>query len=229
MPDDIYKKQITAFDDAYRQSTKNNRQDRWTRDFAIIQKGFVSRLPKMLKRGRVLDMGCGIGNVDIYLAQKGFQTYGFDASPAALAEAKKNAINFKVVGNTHFVLADTLKTLPFEKESFDACVDIGLLHHIRPEETSLYLNNLLAVLKQGGYYFLEVFSIHDGFRDKRKGSSMIIAPNLPQGTSGVYYERFFSGQELGSIFKPSFNIISLSEVPGTTPKRVLWQAIMQKT
>ena len=44
-----------------------------------------------VKAGKTLDLGCGLGNYAIWLAGKGFNVVGVDASPTAIKIARRNA------------------------------------------------------------------------------------------------------------------------------------------
>ena len=49
-----------------------------------------------IKKGKILDIGCGLGVSDFYLAAKGFQTLGLDVSKTAIEYAKKKAEQMKL-------------------------------------------------------------------------------------------------------------------------------------
>ena len=79
---------------------------------------------------RVLDVGCGLGKVDVYLAKKGLDVCGIDVSPEliklARQKAKKNKLNIK------FELAQ-LEHLKV-KQKFDAVLFAGVIYHIENDE-----------------------------------------------------------------------------------------------
>ena len=41
--------------------------------------------------GRVLDLGCGTGDIAIWLGLQGFETHGIDIAPSAISWAKEKA------------------------------------------------------------------------------------------------------------------------------------------
>jgi len=77
---------------------------------------------------KVLDWGCGIGNLTISLSLNfNAATVGCDISEKATQDATKNAKRYKV--NAHFVVADCCN-LPFKDNSFDAVVSGDVFGHI---------------------------------------------------------------------------------------------------
>lgn len=43
------------------------------------------------KTGKLLELGCGAGNLTLWLAEKGYDVYGVDISPTAIAWAQEKA------------------------------------------------------------------------------------------------------------------------------------------
>lgn len=58
----------------------------------IEERVMFSLLPKPSK-GRLLDIGCGIGTISLELQKIGFKVYGIDFSAVAIEKAKKKGIN----------------------------------------------------------------------------------------------------------------------------------------
>ncbi len=111
------------------------------------------------KEFRVLDLGCGLGNYVIWLAQKGFDVVGVDGSPTAIKIAKKNAKKKKV--KCKFLAADLTGKWPDVGTGFDFVYDWGLLHHIMPEYRDRYVRDVHRVLKPGGKYASLCFNEKD--------------------------------------------------------------------
>ena len=99
---------------------------------------------------KVLDAGCGNGKNSAYLAEKGFEIYGFDISVKAITVARKK------VPLGHFIVADA-KSLPYVDEAFDLIVDVGLLHCIPPDGWESFKREVFRILRTNGYYFLRAY------------------------------------------------------------------------
>jgi SAM-dependent methyltransferase len=110
----------------------------------------------LLKRkatARALDVGCGIGRHVAYLARNGIDTYGFDLSEKAIAEAetllKKEGVK------AHLSVGDMFKRFPFGNGFFDAVVATRTLHHGYLREIKRAIREIDRVVSDGGYVFVQ--------------------------------------------------------------------------
>lgn len=78
---------------------------------------------------KILDYGCGNGEISIFLAKNGAKVIGIDISNISIENAKKKAIEEGVEKNTSFFVMDAEK-LEFKENSFDIIVCSGVLHHL---------------------------------------------------------------------------------------------------
>ena len=100
----------------------------------------INQLPK----GRVLDLGCGIGQFTDYWMKNGFQVTSADISEKALATLRART----PAANT--VELDMSQPLPFEDGTFDV-VFANLSIHYFDEKTTLALSNeIWRILKPNG-------------------------------------------------------------------------------
>lgn len=165
---------------------------------------WVTDLISKVKKGRMLDLGCGEGRHAIFFAKKGFSAYGVDYSKEALKKAKMNSkkVNFKHAN---------IFNLSYENDFFDLIVDVGLLHHIKKKDWNKYLKNVIRVLKPGGYYFCSQFS--------KNSSSIrgILVSKLKRNWNivGNFYDHFFTKKEYKDLFSKKFKIIKISENIGS--------------
>ena len=152
------------------------------------------------KKGKILDIGCGNGRNTIVFAKKGSKAYGIDFSAAAISLAEKNAKENKA--KAEFSVGSALE-LPYEKDMFDAAIDCGCFHHIRKSGWEQYIENLLKVLKKGGYYYLHCFST----------SSEHIPKFSPKERNWInrkgHYSHFFTEKEIKEIFAERFRILKV--------------------
>jgi len=89
---------------------------------------------------KVLDVGCGTGQVVHYLSKLGFEAYGVDISPIAIQKARQNRPGiFKTMEDDK---------IPFPDNFFDSvgCYDV-LEHTLHPSEL---IDEMIRVLKPNG-------------------------------------------------------------------------------
>ncbi len=106
---------------------------------------------EQIKPCRSIDLGCGTGENAIYLAQKGFGVTGVDYAEAAIEEARGRA---KLAGVDANFIVDDLTNLKHASGSFDFLVDYGVLDDLRPQQRSLYIDNILPLTRPGSRYLL---------------------------------------------------------------------------
>lgn len=173
-----------------------------------------------IKPCKTIDLGCGLGNYVIYLAQKGFTVTGVDAAPTAIKIAGENAA--KKNANCNFFVENILGNLGQITDTFDFIYDWEVLHHIYPEQRDKYVENVNKLLNTKGKYLSVCFSEKD-----------------PQfGGSGKYRETplgtilyFSSKEELKSLFEPLFKIIELKtiEIKGKYAPHLANYVFMEKS
>lgn len=104
---------------------------------------------------RVLDIGCGRGEMVAWAARKGAShAEGVDYSTAAVLLAKKAQKNWpkSLKNRTNFRHMDA-KKLKFPDASFDAVFLVEVLEHLYPEEQVVVMHEVYRVLKSDGFVF----------------------------------------------------------------------------
>lgn len=139
---------------------------------------FISHL-----QGRnILDMGCGIGVNTNFLANKGFNVIGIDASKKMLDNAQK------LYPNLTFEKQDIRQTT-YPNCSFDGIVLAYVIEHFNDEGLLQLRDEITRLLRKGGFLFI---TSHEG------NSEEIIPDPLDENVS-IYYN-FLTGDKIDSIF-----------------------------
>ena len=97
-----------------------------------------------VKNKKILDVGCGSGQLITELSEKSWYSVGLDTSESF----RKHLHDSKKCG---FIMGDCHQ-LPFESEVFDLIVSIGTLEHVVNYETAIM--EMKRVLRRGGFAFL---------------------------------------------------------------------------
>lgn len=105
--------------------------------------------------GDVLDVGCGTGENALYLATRGHDVVGIDASSTAIDRATEKGQD-RVLDAT-FRVSNALGLSDLDRQ-FDTAIDSGLFHVFSDTERSIFVDGLRSRLHQGGRYQMLCFS-----------------------------------------------------------------------
>lgn len=135
-----------AFDAAY--TTVPN----W--DIGRPQRAFIYLEEANLVRDPVLDVGCGTGELSLFLARHGYDVLGIDIAPSAIEQARGKAHWRRIPA--HFLIWDALDLsgLANDDFSFLTVVDSAMFHLLTDEERDQFINGLSQVLAPNGAYFV---------------------------------------------------------------------------
>ncbi|MBT9316201.1 class I SAM-dependent methyltransferase [Leptothoe spongobia] len=100
------------------------------------------------KTGKLLELGCGAGNISIKFAQLGYDVTGVDIASTAINWAIENAAKADV--DIAFLLNDVLTLSDIEDESFDLALDGHCFHCIIGEDRTRFLQSAYRILKNNG-------------------------------------------------------------------------------
>ncbi len=194
----LYTSQKKYFEAAYRSGVHG-----WPVEGAAPQVlRFVKQFKKKCPVADVLDIGCGEGRHAALFARHRYHTIGLDYEPLALKRAAQFHPNLSPY--LRLVVGDLFQ-MPFRRSRpFDVILDYGCLHHVRKQDTPLYLNNVVPLLKSGGFFLLSCFSPE--FRhypgEKRTRDWLV---------HRGHYDRFFKKSDLTDIFEKEFDILEIEE------------------
>ena len=130
-------------------------------DKIITEKNFTYRiiLPVINRyikdKKKILDIGCGAGTLDFYLANKGHDVTGIDISDKAIESCIQTAKNLELK-NVKFKQVDFPKETINDK--FDFIIFSEVIEHL--EDDQLALKQIYKLLKGGGILILTTPSIN---------------------------------------------------------------------
>ena len=105
---------------------------------------------------KILDVGCGVGQVVQRLIELGHEAYGVEISEPNIAKAKEVSPLCQLYDGV---------TLPFNDDTFDSAGALNVLEHVEQPET--FITEMVRVVKPGGRIILSspnFFRVF-GFRD----------------------------------------------------------------
>jgi len=116
----------------------------------------LAEIEKYLKRGmKVLDIGCGAGTVDFYLADKGFNVTGIDISDIAIKSCLQTK---KILGDTNTKFHQSYFPKDKIKEKYDFIILSEVIEHLEDDNSAI--KEIYKLLKPKGILFLSTPSIN---------------------------------------------------------------------
>jgi SAM-dependent methyltransferase len=122
-------------------------------DIGRPQRAFVEAAEGIC--GRVLDSGCGTGDLAIWLAERGRAVTGVDFLEPPLEAARRKAAERAVAVNFLRMDARDVAAIP---ERFDAVTDCGLFHTFDDTGREAYVRALATLLEPGARLFVLCFA-----------------------------------------------------------------------
>jgi ubiquinone/menaquinone biosynthesis C-methylase UbiE len=106
----------------------------------------------------VLDLGCGTGELSLFLIQNRFKVVGVDINQEAIEKNRASK-------EGEYLVADIRNGLPFKDESFDAITISFVLVNIVPhEERQKVVAELYRVLRKGGIIWVNEGLISEDYQ-----------------------------------------------------------------
>lgn len=144
---DLFSSQTKCWDEIYRDDNGNQNKNQYDKNTIIKRRDHVLRIidnqAKLHKSIRMLDVGCGTGEVVGYAARNGHEAVGIDLSYAMLLEARKKCGKI----NCHFLRGD-IEQLSFQSDTFDVISCLGVLQYLVRDQQGVA--ELCRVAKNGG-------------------------------------------------------------------------------
>lgn len=142
----------------------------------IVRHNYILNLIDAEKKDykKVLDIGCGPGEMLIDLMKRGYSVSGIDISEGMIAVAKDN-ISTKMPGGEFDLKIGDIEKLDIKDESFDVVICAGVIEYLGKDDKAL--SELNRVLKKDGVLIITVRNkicparVFDLFSDTVKKSS----------------------------------------------------------
>jgi cyclopropane fatty-acyl-phospholipid synthase-like methyltransferase len=129
-------------------------------DIGAPQPAMSALLTKYPPTDPVLDVGCGSGDLSIYLAKSGHQVVGIDFVETAIkkAQEKVDLLSPEVASLLNFQVADASKPSILQQR-FGAVVDSGFFHLFSADKCDQFIDELALTLLPNGRYYLHEFAV----------------------------------------------------------------------
>jgi SAM-dependent methyltransferase len=115
--------------------------------------GFLRSVVDRIPRGRILSLGEGEGRNAVFLAQRGYDVLGIDASIVGLTKAQALAAECGVQIRTEVT---DLRTYPIDPGSWDGIISIFC--HLPEDDRQDLHRRVVAGLRPGGVFVLEAYT-----------------------------------------------------------------------
>jgi SAM-dependent methyltransferase len=181
---------------------------------------------------QAVDIGCGNGRNLIYLAKEfGMRGVGYDISEMAIAQAKRSAAGLPLT----FSVRNIAEPIPLPDASAMLALDMMSSHVLNGAEREALREEILRVLKPGGWLFFKSFLLEEDAHAKRllrehpaEEEGMYIHPEIRKA------EYVWTEHALRDFFEPYFTIHKIEKshkhqhADGTAWKRRTISAYLEK-
>lgn len=174
-------------------------------DIGAPQPVMAAVLTNYPPQGPVLDIGCGAGDLAIYLAKLGLQTLDIDFVEAAILDARRkmDSLAPEEARLLDFQVADAQRPSLLGRK-FGAVVDSGFYHLFNSDECDQLVEEMASILLPHGYFYLHEFAIE------------FPVPNLPRQVTAEELQARFTAEK-GWCIKEIQSVEFLSRVTPPVP------------
>lgn len=176
---------------------------------------------------RILQLGCGQGQLALRLTELGHAVTALDLSPTAISQARKAAS--KLIQPPTFIRADISAPLPFDDEAFDAVLAVLSLHYFTPELTAAVFREIKRVLAPRGWFCFYVNSEAEGQSriDKAEVCSTL-APSVFHESDGMT-RRYFSAADLSDLLHGwEVHVCEHIEIASLDRAKACWRVLVSR-
>jgi ubiquinone biosynthesis O-methyltransferase len=174
----------------------------------ISEKSFTYRpISKVIKgavksNSKILDIGCGEGNVSLLLAKKNNNVTGIDISSEAISIARKKAKMLNLEKKANFFIQDAHRLKSTGK--FDIAICIEVLEHVKDDNK--VIKNIYRKLKKTGTLIVTVPS---------KNASLYKLKSVKAYDQKIGHLRRYSARSLSNkLKKNNFKVLKVKKTEG---------------
>lgn len=156
------------------------------------------------KKPRVLDLGCGAGRHQVYMAKKGFETHGVDISMTGLNLSRKRLIKQK--SKVYLAKCD-MKMLPYVERCFDAIICLNAIYHQKSHGIKQTVSEIQRTLSRNGLVlvnFLSKRTYSYGKGEKVEQDTFVEQEGIEKGVLHHFADR----RQINQLFQ-KFEILDL--------------------
>lgn len=165
---------------------------------------FVAFLKKKDKKLRVLDLGCGAGRHQVYMAKQGIEVHGVDLSETGINLSNERLERQKL--DAYLVKCD-MGLLPYMDFCFDAVISLHTIYHQRLKGIQETISEIHRILRKKGLLlvnFLSKRSYSYGKGAKVEENTFVEQEGIEKGV----LHHFTNKEEIEHLFK-NFKIVNL--------------------
>ena len=137
------KKQQEIYDKSWISSLKSGKEEHGNLQTNL---DFLEETDLLKPNYKILEVGCGIGNIVFELTEQGYDITGSDISHEAIAYGLKKYGDIKLE-------VQAAETLQYENETFDIVLSFDLFEHI--VRIDRHISEVFRVLRPGGFYMFQ--------------------------------------------------------------------------
>ncbi len=140
----------------YRQGEHLTGEGAFLPELATLDRDFAEALDRFgVRRGRLLEIGTGVGRQAICYARAGFEVTAVDVSATAIEQARRHAEMAGLGADTLRFAADNILHTGL-KDRFDVIADRGCYATLKVWEWPVYARNVHGLLKPDGLFLLKI-------------------------------------------------------------------------
>ncbi len=169
----------------------------------------LDMLSRRWRRGRLLDLGCGVG-ADFLPFKDNFTLVGLDFSRGMLRQASRY---MRTHAFSASLVQGELANLPFEDGAFDFAIAIACYHHLEGEDIrAAAFRELRRILRPGGEAFISVWN-HEQPRFSMASQDVLVPWGDEDSALTRYYHLYTRAELKTALARSGFSVIRLG--PGT--------------
>ncbi len=165
---------------------------------------FAKLLKKKKRKMRVLDLGCGAGRHQVFVAKQGFEAHGTDISETGLKLTKQRLEKQNL--EVYLVKCD-MKALAYVDSCFDAVINLHAIYHQKLKGIQETISEIYRILRKEGLLLINFLSKRT--YSYQKGAEVEEDTFIEQeGIEKGVLHHFTDKEEIEHLFK-DFKVVNL--------------------